>query len=170
VLRPRRRGLCLRLRLHWPPLDASSPDMRGTLLPSLRPTVVTDRIPQRQEWIHTRTTPMHPGALQSRLDHQLIRTFHHPTADRPALHLKGRILHVRLSLLQIGQILCDQWHRQVRSRESAQSSEQVGGAMMFELVQLAGLPGPQAGVLGPQDRFTDLADPLRRVREREECG
>src|SRR5215216_6102346 len=82
-----------------------TPYLRHTLLPGLRPTVVTHRIPQRQERIHAQSAPMHPRTLQARLDHEFVGTLNHSTADWPALGLKPRILHLRHALLQIGQVL-----------------------------------------------------------------
>ena len=47
---------------------------------------------------------MHPAAFEPRLDHQFVGAFHHPAANRPALRLVGRILHLPDPLGQIGQI------------------------------------------------------------------
>lgn len=108
---------------------------------------------------------MHSAALEPCLDHQLIGTLDHPTADRPALCLKARILHLRHAFIQIGQILRHDRLREMRGSKGAQVIEHALWAVVFEFVQLPRLPGLQAGVLRTQDGFADWAESLCRVWE-----
>ena len=74
-------------------------------LPGLLPAVITDRIAQNEHGIDVRSAPMHARSFQTCFDHELVGTLDHARADRPARLLIGRILHVYLSFLQVGQFL-----------------------------------------------------------------
>jgi hypothetical protein len=50
------------------------------------------------------TRPVHATALQTRFDHQFVGAFDGAITDWPTGRLKGWVLHVCLTLLQIGQV------------------------------------------------------------------
>ena len=120
--------------LHRSVTQALAPNVRHTLLPGLRPTVITNRVPQRQHGIDARTAPMHARTLQPRFHNHFVGTLDHPTANRPARRLKGWIVHLCHPLLQIGQILGHHWERELRAGETAQVVKHTRGIVMFELV------------------------------------
>ena len=111
--------------------------------------------------------------FQPRLDHHFVGTFHYPTANWPPLSQKTRILHLRLSLLQIRQILGYHLYRSVRSSEAPQALKHAWRTVVFEVVQLPRLPGSQTGMTLTQHGFANLADALggmRKIQDARSAG
>ena len=75
--------------------------------PVLLPTTRTKNIAKRQHGVDMLFCPVHAWAFQAGLDDQLVTTLHHATADRPALRLKERVLHLGFPFFQISQIASD---------------------------------------------------------------
>ena len=69
--------------------------------PALLPAVVTHGVAQGQQRVDVRICPMHPRAFQPVFDHQFVGALHHPTANRPALRDKLRVLQLCLACFQI---------------------------------------------------------------------
>src|SRR5215213_9071195 len=92
-------------RLSWLPTHSLALNVRHTLLPRLRPTVITHRISQCQERIDTQPTPMHTSPFEPRFHDHFVGTLDHATTNWPTRRLKGWIVHLCHTLLQIGQIL-----------------------------------------------------------------
>src|SRR5207244_8707685 len=69
----------------------SSADVR----PRFRPTIGTRDGPQRDEWIDVSARPVHPTALESRVDHALVGALGAAPAVRVSGGLKRGVLHLR---------------------------------------------------------------------------
>src|SRR5215212_9647931 len=108
---------------------------------------------------------MHSRPFQACFHHHLVATLYHPTPDWPALRLKCRILHLRLTLLEIGQVFAYTWYVQVGSCKAAQLGQQNACSILLELMQLLYPPGGGCGRVFAQYHISNLADPLSRVWE-----
>jgi hypothetical protein len=73
--------------------------------PRLLPAVVTGSVAQDQQRIDVGPGPMHAGAFEPGLDHQLVGALHAATAKGPAGGSKGGILQEGHPLVQIRQRL-----------------------------------------------------------------
>jgi hypothetical protein len=62
--------------------------------PCLWPAVGARQGAQCHQWIDVSARPVHTAALESRLDHDLVRAFSAATANRVAGGLKRRVLHL----------------------------------------------------------------------------
>jgi hypothetical protein len=49
----------------------------SAFLPGFIPTIIADRIAQREHGVHVLTFPMHPCPFESSFHEPLVRTFHH---------------------------------------------------------------------------------------------
>jgi hypothetical protein len=90
-----------------PPTRAKRSSMGHRCRPRLGPLPIADRIAEHQYGIDVLPTPAHASPFEARFDDAQVSTFDAPRANRPACCVIGRVLHLRFTLLQIGQFLLD---------------------------------------------------------------
>ncbi len=106
--------------------------VRNRHLPGLRPSFIADPIVQSEHGIDVGSIPMHPSPLQTSFDHEFVGTFHHARTNRPPILSEGGILHERLSLLQVTQMLANAFQFSQMNRQALAQAKEETGASMFE--------------------------------------
>jgi hypothetical protein len=127
--------------------------MRGQ---GLEPAIGTRDGPQRHQWIDVSTRPVHPAALESRLDHDLIGAFGAATANRIASRLKRRVLHLRQAFGEVRDGPISRFSRGSRTTSAldwqvSQRREHLANTIrgVFEGVRLLVQPRCNSGVPMP---------------------
>src|SRR5260370_11104086 len=129
-------------------------------LPGLLPLAIADPIAQHEHSIDVLPTPAHTSAFEACFDDQLVSTFHAARANGPACLLVLWVLHVRLTLLQIGQFLVYEWAGRERC-QPAQVSEHPCWSLVFEPVQHALKPACRQSASCCLHGLSDVVDILR---------
>src|SRR6266516_237487 len=145
------------LALCLPPTAAQRPSLRSRCRPRLVPASIADRIAQHQHGIDVLPLPAHARAFEAGFHHHLVGTFHAARANRPACLLIGGVLHVRLTLLQIGQFLLD-GATGIASGQPAQVFEHSLRSLVFEPVQHSVQPGGRQSASSCLHGLPDLTD------------
>src|SRR5579884_3036581 len=133
------------------------------LLPKLGPPIVEQRQTQSQHGIDVFGFPMHAGAFETGLHHELVATLHTSRANGPAFSLVAWIIHERLSLLQVVHLLL---HLRIAADQAAEMVQHAGRSLMFEPVQEAIFPlsRQMAAPLAHLDgNLTDVAGGMGKV-------
>ncbi len=101
---------------------------------------------------------MHTSPFQTSLNHQFVGTFNRATANRPALSLKGGILHVGLSFFQISQVFSDKGLTGIGLGQSLQFHQHLSRPLVFEGMKLLTQP-----LIASTDELTNLTKSLGGV-------
>src|SRR6266849_4542966 len=104
------------------------------------PLSIADRVAEHQHGIDVLPTPAHASPLEPCFDDHLVGAFHAPRTNGPACLLIGRVLHVRFTLLQVGQFLLDCCTR-IASGHPSQVFEHPLRSLVLEPVQYSREPG-----------------------------
>jgi hypothetical protein len=125
--------------------------------PGLVPLPIANRVADHEHGIDVLWLPAHAGPFEPGFDDHLVGAFDAPRADGPACLLIGGVLHVRLTLLQIGEFLLDGWTG-VASSQPCEMGEHPLGSLMFEPVQHSLQPGGGQFASGFLHGLPDLID------------
>src|SRR6476620_1310157 len=109
-------------------------------LPGLVPLSIADRVAQHQHGVDVLPTPTYTSPFEPCLDNHLVGAFHAARANGPACLLIGGVLHVRFTLLQVGQFLLDCCTR-LASGHPSQVFEYPLRSLVLEPVQRSPQPG-----------------------------
>jgi len=130
------------------------------LRPSFIPLIIADNIAQRQHRINIGPSPVHTAAFQARLNHQFVGAFSGAIANRPACRQEGGVLHLSLSLLQIGLMRRHLRRLGFGCYHLCHLSQHSIGAFVFERVQLCPQPRLCRIASLPQNHLTHGGDML----------
>src|SRR5437660_10949651 len=83
----------------------------------------------------------HASAFEACFHDQLVSTFHTARTNGPARRLISRILHVRLTLLQVGEFLPQEWAG-IASGQPGQVGEDPCWSLVLEPMQHSLQPAP----------------------------
>ena len=92
--------------------------------PFLLPAVITEEVAQGEHGVDVTTLPVHAGALEPRLDDQLVGTLDHAAADGPALLAEAGILQLCLALLEVGIVRPERLVVRVQLAQATQLGQQ----------------------------------------------
>src|SRR5216683_1932827 len=100
----------------------------------LVPLAIADRVAEHQHTVDVLPTPTHARSFQSCFDDQLVGAFDAPRTNGPSSLPVRWVLHVRFTLLQVGEFLLDVCTGRA-SGHPAQVSEHPRRSLVLEPVQ-----------------------------------
>ncbi len=140
------------------------------LLPSRFPLIRTHGGAQRQHRIDMRALPAHASPFETCLDDSVVGAFNAATTKGPAHRLIAGILHVRLPLAQVGDLLVEISDVGMAVQQPSHFLQDRCWSLVLELMQL--LPQPllgQRAASRPQE-LSNVTEIVCRMGTRRECA
>ena len=160
-------GIPARLLTQEAALLALEQALVACLEPRLFPLIITNGCAQSEHRIDMRALPVHASSFESCLYDPLVGTFHTATANGPTRLLIAWILHVLLTLAEVGDLLVEIRDVWMQLKQTGHFLQDRCWSVVLEFMQLLSQPlGRQRGASCPHQlsNLTQIACRMGKVQ------